>query len=123
MLKKNCLLVCLLMTFVLSQNAFAGKKLKDGSMMSMSKLAFNDTVSTLIGAIEDSNLMVIKVVDAQKMLRMAGKKTKGMKQIFFFHPFKISHAPKTTKNQNPKKSHNPKDRSILGAGLHLLNFE
>tara|TARA_R110002049_G_scaffold188846_5_gene357295 strand:- start:544 stop:972 length:429 start_codon:yes stop_codon:yes gene_type:complete len=74
------------MTFTLTQNAFADKKLKDGSMMSMSKLPFANTVSALTGAIEDSNLMVIKVVDAQKMLRMAGKKTKGMKQIFFFHP-------------------------------------
>lgn len=69
-----------------SQNVFAQMKPKDGSIMKMSKLSFGETVSTIKGAIEDQNLMVIKVVDGQKMLRMAGKQVKGMKQIFYFHP-------------------------------------
>ncbi len=30
--------------------------------------------------------MVISDIDAQKMLRMAGKEVKGMRQIFYFHP-------------------------------------
>jgi len=59
---------------------------KDGSTIKMSKYSFDETVDILHGAIEEQNLMVIHVVDAQKMLRMAGKKVKGMKQIFYFHP-------------------------------------
>ncbi len=51
-----------------------------------SQYAFDDTVAMLKGAIEGENLMVIKEIDAQKMLRMVGVKTKGIKQVFFFHP-------------------------------------
>lgn len=42
-----------------------------------SKYDFNDTVELLKGAIEAQNLMVIKEIDAQKMLRMIDVQTKG----------------------------------------------
>ena len=47
---------------------------------------FSDTVELLKASIEEQNLMVINEVDPQKMLRLVGVKTKGMRQIFFFHP-------------------------------------
>jgi uncharacterized protein (DUF302 family) len=59
---------------------------KDGSTVRMSKYSFSETVDILKGAIEEQNLMVIHVIDGQKMLRMAGKEVKGMKQVFYFHP-------------------------------------
>jgi uncharacterized protein (DUF302 family) len=59
---------------------------KDGSIIKMSQYSFQETVDILKGAIEEQNLMVIYEIDAQKMLRMAGKKVPGMKQIFYFHP-------------------------------------
>ena len=80
-------LVALLM--IISQQAFAQKDKKmpkDGSLVKMSIYSFDETVDILKGAIEEQNLMVIFEIDAQKMLRMAGKETKGMKQIFYFHP-------------------------------------
>lgn len=61
-------------------------KAPDFHVMGMSKYGFNDTVQILKGAIEQQNLMVIHEIDAQKMLRMVGEQTKGMKQILFFHP-------------------------------------
>lgn len=51
-----------------------------------SSYGFDDTVAMLKGAIEGENLMVINEIDPQKMLRMVGVKTQGIKQIFFFHP-------------------------------------
>ena len=69
-----------------TQTAYAQMKPMDGSKMAMSKYSFSETVDIIKGAIEEQNLMVIHVVDGQKMMRMAGKKTGGMKQIFFFHP-------------------------------------
>lgn len=51
-----------------------------------SAYGFADTVELLKGAMAQENLMVIKEVDVQKMLRMVGVKTGGMKQIMFFHP-------------------------------------
>ena len=54
--------------------------------MTVSKYSFDDTVELLKGAMEEQNLMVIKEIDAQKMLRMVKVKTKGMKQVLFFHP-------------------------------------
>ena len=67
--------------------AFAQMKMpSDGSKMVMSAYSFSETLELLKGAIESQNLMVIHEVDAQKMLRMAGKEVKGMRQIFFFHP-------------------------------------
>ena len=47
---------------------------------------FSDTVELLKASIEAQNLMVINEVDPQKMLRLVGVKTAGMRQIFFFHP-------------------------------------
>jgi uncharacterized protein (DUF302 family) len=79
----------LALLFLSMQAVFAqGTKMtpKDGSTIKMSKYSFDETVDILKGAIEEQNLMVIHVVDAQKMLRMAGKKVNGMKQIFYFHP-------------------------------------
>jgi len=86
----NKVKISLLTLLLLSMQAvFAqGAKMapKDGSTIKMSKYSFDETVDILKGAIEEQNLMVIHVVDAQKMLRMAGKKVNGMKQIFYFHP-------------------------------------
>lgn len=58
----------------------------DGSTITMSKYSFDETVDILKGSIEEQNLMVIFEIDGQKMLRMAGKETGGLKQILFFHP-------------------------------------
>jgi len=66
--------------------SFAQMKPKDGSSMAMSKYSYSETVDILKGAIEEQNLMVIHQIDAQKMLRMAGKQVGGMSQIFYFHP-------------------------------------
>ncbi len=52
----------------------------------VSQYGFDDTVAMLKGAMEGENLMVIKEINLQKMLRMVGVKTKGIKQVFFFHP-------------------------------------
>lgn len=71
---------------VFTQSAFAQMKPMDGSQMVMSKYSFDETVDILKGAIEEQNLMVIHVIDGQKMLRMAGKDVGGTKQIFYFHP-------------------------------------
>jgi uncharacterized protein (DUF302 family) len=54
--------------------------------MVTSQYGFDDTVTMLKGAIEGENLMVIKEINPQKMLRMVGIKTRGIKQVFFFHP-------------------------------------
>lgn len=64
----------------------AQMKPADGSLISISKYSYSETVDILKGAIEEQNLMVIHEVDAQKMLRMAGKQVDGMSQIFYFHP-------------------------------------
>ena len=79
-------IVLIAITSLFTTQAFSQMKPMDGSKMAMSKYSFSETVDILKGAIEEQNLMVIHVVDGQKMMRMAGKKTGGMKQIFFFHP-------------------------------------
>lgn len=61
-------------------------KVPDFQRAVASKYGFSDTVDLLKGAIEAQNLMVIKIIDAQQMLRLVGMKSKGMKQILFFHP-------------------------------------
>ncbi len=61
-------------------------KLPDSQAMVVSAYDFNDTVELLTAAIEEQNLMVIKEIDAQKMLKMANKQVGGMKQLLFFHP-------------------------------------
>lgn len=78
--------IFLFVTLVISHVSLAQMKPMDGSSMAMSKYSFGESVDILKGAIEEQNLMVIQEVDAQKMLRMAGKEVKGMKQIFYFHP-------------------------------------
>jgi len=78
-----------MVSFTASQQLQAKPKMmapKDGSKITISNHNFNDTVDILKAAIENQNLMVITEVNAQKMLRMAGKKVNGMKQIFYFHP-------------------------------------
>jgi uncharacterized protein (DUF302 family) len=87
--KKNKLLMIILLSFCFlftASTGFSQMKPTDGSKVTMSKYTFSETVDILKGAIEEQNLMVIHVVDGQKMLRMAGKQVKGMKQIFYFHP-------------------------------------
>lgn len=74
--------VLLLASFHLSAQMNA----KDGSEMKKSKYSYSETLDLLKGAIEEQNLMVIADIDGQKMMRMAGKQTKGMRQIFYFHP-------------------------------------
>lgn len=58
----------------------------DFHVMVMSKYGFDDTVAMLKGAIEQENLMLVHEIDAQRMLRMVSVRTKGMKQLLFFHP-------------------------------------
>ncbi len=55
-------------------------------VLTKSNYGFSDTVELLKASIEEQNLMIINEVDPQKMLRLVGIKTKGMRQIFFFHP-------------------------------------
>lgn len=62
------------------------KKAPDFQIGIKSNYGFDDTVGILKSAIEAENLMVIKEINAQKMLRMVGVQTKGMKQVLFFHP-------------------------------------
>ena len=61
-------------------------QLPESQAMVASAYDFNDTVELLTAAIEEQNLMVIKEIDAQKMLKMVNKKVGGMKQLLFFHP-------------------------------------
>ncbi|MDQ8198222.1 DUF302 domain-containing protein [Pelagicoccus enzymogenes] len=82
------LLFCVAMATTASQ-AQAGKgmhKAPDFLVTAKSQYGFDDTVSMIKGAIEQNNLMVVHEIDGQKMLRMVGEKTKGMKQVLFFHP-------------------------------------
>ncbi len=73
--------------FISTAHAQKGmKKLPDFQVMAPSKYGFDDTVNLIKSAIEGENLMVIKVINPQKMLRMVGVKSKGMKQILFFNP-------------------------------------
>ncbi len=82
-ISKNAMLI---LAFVATTAMFAQMKPMDGSKMAMSKYSFSETVDILKGAIEQQNLMVLHEIDGQKMMRMAGKETGGMKQLFFFHP-------------------------------------
>jgi uncharacterized protein (DUF302 family) len=86
--KKNSVIHTLILGVLLTMTTqlYAQMKPMDGSQMVMSKYSFSESMELLKGAIEEQNLMVIHVVDAQKMLRMAGKQVKGMSQIFYFHP-------------------------------------
>ena len=54
--------------------------------MRMTAKSFHETMSSLTQAIEAENLMVIHVIDGQKMMRMAGKQIGPVNQVFFFSP-------------------------------------
>jgi uncharacterized protein (DUF302 family) len=84
--KKRNSMSLVILALLMSQIAVAQMKPMDGSKMAMSKYSFSESMDLLKGAIEEQNLMVIHIVDAQKMLRMAGKQVKGMSQVFYFHP-------------------------------------
>ncbi|MEE9167486.1 MAG: DUF302 domain-containing protein [Candidatus Neomarinimicrobiota bacterium] len=68
------------------QTAARSMKLPESQVIRASAYDFNDTVEILAAAIEEENLMLIKEIDAQKMLKMVDKKVGGMKQLLFFHP-------------------------------------
>lgn len=85
-IKKASKKIILLLALVVTSVTFAQMKPMDGSKMVKSKHSFSKTVGLVKNAIEDQNLMVISEIDGQKMMRMAGKQTKGMQQIFFMHP-------------------------------------
>ncbi len=80
----------LIIIMTISGNLLAQQKKKmqapEFHVLTKSKYDFSDTVELLKASIEQQNLMVINEVDPQKMLRLVGVKTKGMRQIFFFHP-------------------------------------
>ncbi len=61
-------------------------KLPESQAMVASAYDFNDTVELLTAAIEEQNLMVLKEINAQQMLKMVNMQVKGMKQLLFFHP-------------------------------------
>lgn len=63
-----------------------GMKVPRSQVTQPSSHSFDETVGILKDAIESENLMVIKEINVQQMLRMVGVRTKGMKQILFFHP-------------------------------------
>jgi uncharacterized protein (DUF302 family) len=84
--RKMFALTLIAMVGVFTQSAYAQMKPADGSKMAISTYSFSETVDMVKGAIEQQNLMVIHVIDGQKMLKMGGKDVGGMKQLFFFHP-------------------------------------
>ncbi|MCH7574414.1 MAG: DUF302 domain-containing protein [Candidatus Marinimicrobia bacterium] len=73
---------------VMAQDSQPGQKMKlpDSQAMVASAYDFNDTVELLTVAIEEQNLMVLKVINAQQMLKMVNMQVQGMKQLLFFHP-------------------------------------
>ena len=88
-------LTMILITFLIMIMAVSGNlsaqqtkmmQAPDFHVLTKSKYDFSDTVELLKVGIEEQNLMVINEVDPQKMLRLVGVQTKGMRQIFFFHP-------------------------------------
>ena len=83
-------LAFLIMIMAISGNLSAQQKktmkAPEFHVLTKSKYDFSDTVELLKASIEEQNLMVINEIDPQKMLRLVGVQTKGMRQIFFFHP-------------------------------------
>ncbi|MCH8928346.1 MAG: DUF302 domain-containing protein [Candidatus Marinimicrobia bacterium] len=87
-------LLITVLTFLIGSSGFNSAMAQNKKMMkapdfhliTKSIYDFSDTVELLKASIEEQNLMVINEVDPQKMLRLVGVKTKGMRQIFFFHP-------------------------------------
>jgi uncharacterized protein (DUF302 family) len=84
----TALVLSLLQTNALAQPSSGMSKpaKPDFQVVVMSKYGFDDTVDILKGSMEQNNLMVVHELNAQKMLRMVNVRTKGMKQIMFFHP-------------------------------------
>ena len=84
------LIAFLIMIMAVSGNLSAQQKkmmqAPEFHVLTKSKYDFSDTVELLKVSIEEQNLMVINEIDPQKMLRLVGVQTKGMRQIFFFHP-------------------------------------
>jgi len=98
--------IMLVIAFLATTVTFAQMKPMDGSKMVMSKHSFTETVNLVKSAIEDQNFMIIKEIDGQKMMRMAGKQTKGMRQLFFMSPKymrKVAEANKMAVIQIPLK--------------------
>jgi len=98
--------ITLVIAFLATTLTFAQMKPMDGSKIAMSKHSFSETVDLVKSAIEDQNFMIIKEIDGQKMMRMAGKQTKGMKQLFFMSPKymrKVAEANKMAVIQIPLK--------------------
>lgn len=59
---------------------------------------FDETLNLLRQAIEAENMMVVKEVNPQKMLRMVGVQVGGMRQIHFFHPRYMKQILETNRN-------------------------
>jgi len=98
-------IIMLLMVFA-TQTSFSQMQPMDGSKMVMSKRSFSETVNVVKNAIENQNLMILFEIDGQKMMRLAGKKTKGMRQLFFMNPKymrKVAEANKMAVIQIPLK--------------------
>jgi len=98
--------VMLILVLATTSVTFSQMKPMDGSKMAMSKHSFTETVNLVKNAIENQNFMVIKEIDGQKMMRMAGKQTKGMRQLFFMNPQymrKVAEANKMAVIQIPLK--------------------
>ena len=81
-------MIPLMSVVVLAQYSQPGDMpdLPESQVMVMSAYDFSDTVELLTAAIEEQNLMVVKTIDIQKMLKMVNKQVGGMKQLLFFHP-------------------------------------
>ena len=81
-------IIPLMIVAVMAHNSQSGDMpdLPESQVMVQSAYDFSDTVELLTAAIEEQNLMVVKTIDAQKMLKMVNKQVGGMKQLLFFHP-------------------------------------
>lgn len=81
-------MIPLMIVGVMAHNSQAGPMpdLPESQVMVPSAYDFSDTVELLTAAIEEQNMMVLKTIDAQKMLKMVNKQVGGMKQLLFFHP-------------------------------------
>jgi len=79
----------LLLVFFYASIVFAQGKMmkpKDGSVLVVSKLNFNDALGKIEEAISKNNLIIMDDINGQAMIKMAGKKIPPMHQIIFFHP-------------------------------------
>ncbi len=63
-----------------------------------SAYGFDETLDRLRHAIEAENLMVVHEINPQQMLRMVGVRTRGMRQILFFHPRYMKRIFETNRN-------------------------